>query len=454
MKKIFLFVLMFLSTLFSAQKIVGNWEGNLKTPSFELPIIIHILKGENGYQSTFDSPKQGAKDIPFNKTNFNDGKLHLEHSSLHISYDGILKNDEIIGTFQQNGMRFPMNLKPLKKEFNFHRPQTPKPPFDYHSQEVSFKNKTEGNLLAGTLVTPKNTTNKDFPIVVMITGSGKQDRNETLFQHQPFWVIADYLAQKGIGSLRLDDRGVGKSEKGKDGATSTDFAGDIASAVDFLNQQKFTNIGLLGHSEGGMIAPMVALQNKNVKFQILLAAPGIPIKELMLIQNEKMASLNGVPPSTIAENKLINTQIYDFVLHYQGENLKSDLKDFIATTMKDKLSENQLTQFAENQSESISNPWFRYFIQFNPDDYLSKTEIPTLALNGKLDVQVTAKENLEGIEKSLQKARSKKLKIIAFDKLNHLFQTAKTGSPTEYAEIEETIAPKVLETITQWIHSL
>ncbi|PIE50264.1 MAG: alpha/beta hydrolase [Flavobacteriales bacterium] len=445
MKNKLLLVLVFISSFLSAQNIVGSWEGTLKVSNVELPLIIHIQREDGNYTSTFDSPKQGAKGIPLTTTSFENGKLHLEAQKFNISYDGRLEFDTIKGEFKQNGMTFPLELKRMNQPFSFNRPQTPKPPFHYNEKEVFIKNNIEGNQLAGTLVTPKNTKNKNFPILVMITGSGSQDRNETLFGHQPFWVIADYLAQKGIGSLRLDDRGIGKSEKGKKGATTADFATDISSAVDYLVAQNFTNIGLLGHSEGGMIAPMVAIKNPKVKFQILLSAPGVPIKDLMIKQTSMLTNTSNM------ESK--NSQLYDFIIHYQGKNLKTDIEKWIRQNFINDIPKEQLNAFAKQQSQMLSHPWFVYFIQFNPDDYLAKTKIPTLALNGSLDRQVSAKENLNGITKSLQKANNQNFKIVEIKGLNHLFQTAKTGHPNEYAEIEETFSPKALKMISDWVLS-
>lgn len=446
MKNQFILTLLFISSFLSAQNIIGSWEGKLNVFNNELPLIIHIKKENNTYTSTFDSPKQGAKDIAFDVTQFENGKLHLEASSYSMLYDGVLEDNIIKGTFQQNGMSFPLDLEPLENDYTLNRPQTPQPPFDYHTEEVLFKNNKEGNQLAGTLVEPKNAKGKNFPMVIMITGSGAQDRNETIFEHQPFLVIADYLAQHGIGSLRLDDRGIGLSEKGKTEATTADFATDISSAVDFLNDKGYTNIGLLGHSEGGIIAPMVALNNKKVKFQILMAAPGIKIKDLMLLQNKEVMKAYGVSESQIIVMNQQNNKVYDYLISYKGKNLKSDFSKW--------LKNNKDIFLIEDQINVLTNPWMVYFIRIHPEEYFSQIQIPTLALNGSLDLQVTSKENLAGIEKSLQKAGNKNYKIIELEGLNHLFQTAKTGNPNEYVEIEETISPKFLETIVEWIEKL
>jgi len=335
--------------------------------------------------------------------------------------------------------------KGLAEPVELKRPQTPKPPYNYFTEDVTLKNETEGNLLAGTIAAPSE--NMDIPVFVMITGSGAQNRNSELFGHKPFLVISDYLAQKGIGTLRLDDRGIGGSEKGKEGATTADFAGDISSAVNFLAARGYKNIGLIGHSEGGMIAPMVGQINKNVKSMILMAGPGIPIVELMKLQTYKVSLSSGVPEEQARHAAEQNYDMYYFVKDYKGTELEKDLRKYIRQDnplMKDE----QITA-AVNQ---FTNPWFQYFLRFDPDTYLSKTKVLVLAINGTLDVQVTAKENLEGISQSLTKAKNKKFETKEFEGLNHLFQTAKTGSVNEYGEIEETIAPQVLEKLVDWIN--
>ncbi|WP_226063255.1 alpha/beta hydrolase family protein [Kaistella polysaccharea] len=446
-KFIILILLIFFQNIFS-QNITGSWYGNLDVQGQKLPLIFHIDKDGNGFKSTFDSPTQGAKEIPIQNTLFENNELTFNASNLGITFKGKLNAQKIEGIFSQSGMNFPLILTRNEETTIVNRPQTPKPPFNYSSDDVTFKNDTEGNLLAGTLATPKN-FKKNQPILVMITGSGAQDRNEEMFEHQPFLVIADDLAKKGIATLRLDDRGIGGSEKGKDGATSADFATDINSAVDYLVKKGYKNIGLIGHSEGGMIAPMVAEMNKSVKFLVLLAAPGIPILDLVLDQNKKLAESANLPQTAVDEVLSIKAKTFTYAQLYTGKDFKGDLRRY--------LDENYPNMPKEEKSaylDQMSSAWFRYFIKFNPDDYLSKVKIPVLAVDGSLDMQVSAKENLAGIRKSLTKAGNKHFEIVEFEGLNHLFQTATTGNPSEYGQIEETFSPKVLDKISSWILAL
>lgn len=327
------------------------------------------------------------------------------------------------------------------------RPQEPQPPYPYFTRDITLKNEKEGNLLAGSIFAPSDS--KEEPILVMITGSGLQNRDEELFGHKPFLVIADYLARNGIATLRMDDRGIDGSEMGKYGPTSEDFAGDISSAVNFLFDQGYRNIGLIGHSEGGMIAPMVSRMNKKVKFMILLAGPGIPIPELMKLQTYRVNLAMGSPETDAREAAESNQKLYSYINQYKGKNFENDLSDFLQS-QNPGMDAEQL----KASVDQVNNPWFKYFLAFNPDKYLKKVKVPVLALNGDKDVQVTAKENLAGIQRSLRKARNKNFEIVEMPGLNHLFQTAKTGSIAEYGELEETISPAVLEKIVEWMKAL
>ncbi len=439
-----------------AQSLEGSWAGHLDLPGIKLPLTLHIRETGDSLSATLDSPAQGAYGIPANSTRRVSGRLVFEIQKLGASYEGTIHADSINGTFSQKGMKFALTFFKAGKEIEstMKRPQTPAPPFPYSIEEVSFVNPSEGNILAGTLTTPKEKNN--FPLVVMITGSGPQDRDETIFGHKPFWVIADHFTRNGIGVLRLDDRGVGGSAKGKEGATSADFATDINAAVNYLNNRGFHDIGLVGHSEGGMIATMVATQNKLVKFIVLLAGPGIPNKELMELQTEAVAKASGSPASAVAKNMAISKEIYQTLINYQGKDLEGDVRKLMDTGMSEisQLPESQRKEVVDQQVKMITSPWFLYFIRFDPQVNLQKIKIPVLALNGGLDVQVTPKENLAGIKKSLEVADNKNFTVRELPGLNHLFQQAKTGAPVEYAQIEQTISPEVLDIMTHWILSL
>jgi pimeloyl-ACP methyl ester carboxylesterase len=401
---------------------------------------------------------QGAKGIPIAETTFINNELQIAAPNLNLKFSGLFKGETIEGTFVQNGGSIPLVLSRKSNETPaLKRPQEPKAPFDYPIEEVVFVNAKDKNTLAGTLTLPKN--KKDFPVVVIITGSGSQNRDSEIFGHKPFAVIANDFALKGIGVLRLDDRGVGGSSKGTPEDTSANYATDIATAVDFLSTKGFKNIGLVGHSEGGLIAPMVAVKNKNVQFVISLAGPGIPIDQMMLLQTQSIAKSQGATTTQIEASTAFNKKIYDYIINYKGTNLQADFQPYIKeelkkTTKNQVLTENQIDEFVTQQTRSVTSPWYVYFLKFNPDLYWSKIKIPVLALNGSLDMQVKATENLAGIQASLAKAGNKKATIKELSGLNHLFQEAKTGSTAEYSSIEQTIAPVLLDTMSNWILGL
>jgi pimeloyl-ACP methyl ester carboxylesterase len=337
------------------------------------------------------------------------------------------------------------------------RPQTPQPPFNYKIEEVSFSNPIDKNILAGTLTTPSN--KKQFPIVVLISGSGQQNRDSEIFGHKEFWVIADDFAKKGIGVLRVDDRGTGGSNGATQTMTTQNFVGDTNAAVEFLTQKGFTNIGLAGHSEGGVIAPMVASQNNKVKFVIAMAGPGIPGDELLLLQTNAIAKASGATDEELVSNAETNRKIYAVVKNYNGPDLKGELKKVLADEMNKLPKEQQpdaaeMEKTIEQESSKIAIPWVAYFMRINPDTYWSKLKIPVLALNGSKDLQVLPKENLAGIKASLEKAKNKNFEIQEFPNLNHLFQEANTGLIEEYGQIEQTISPKVLDAMSTWILTL
>lgn len=427
-----------------AQEITGSWQGELDVQGMKLPLVFHIKKDGEKLISTLDSPKQGATNIPVNTTSYTADQLALELPSLGISYSGKVTNESINGTFKQGGMELPLILSKIKGDGlapKLNRPQTPKAPFTYKTEEITFINSSDKNTLAGTLSEPNN-FNKKQPILIMITGSGKQNRDEELFGHKPFAVIADDFAKKGIATLRIDDRGIGGSSKGSNEDTSFNFATDINAAVLFLKAKGFENIGLIGHSEGGMIAPIVANTNKDVKFLVLMAGPGQPINELLVQQIYLGGKLAGMSEEELQKSNQINRIKFDFIKNYKGTSFDADFDNFIKTTGE---------AVAEDEKKQMKNAWFRYFIAFNPDEYVSKVKIPVLAINGSLDFQVPAKENLEAIKKSFTKAKNKNFETYEFQGMNHLFQECKTGSFAEYADIEQTISPKVLDKMSSWI---
>lgn len=440
-----------------AQDITGQWNGVLKVQGIHLRLVFNVMQTENGYSSTIDSPDQGAKGIPVTQTTFENPKITFVVNNLTIEYTGELKDDEIIGIFKQGGQEFPMNLsrEAIEKEI-IKRPQEPIKPYPYSSEEVTFDNTKANNTLSGTLTLPKNGAN--FPVVILISGSGPQNRDEELLGHKPFLVISDYLTKNGIGVLRYDDRGVGQSTGNFETATSADFATDVESAITYLKTRKEINtnkIGLIGHSEGGLIAPMVAAKSKDVSFIVLLAGPGISGYDIILLQTELINKANGADESKLQKELAFLKGSLDMVVKGSDlEKIKTKLIDSIQNQIIEQpelVPEEMKAEDVKQFVETFTTPWFHYFLKFNPSSVLMNVKCPVLAINGEKDLQVPPKENLSAIENALMKGGNKNITIKEFPNLNHLFQEAQTGSPTEYATIEQTFSPDALEVIASWI---
>jgi uncharacterized protein len=322
---------------------------------------------------------------------------------------------------------------------------------------VTFSNSKANVSLAGTLTLPQKEGR--FPVAILITGSGPQNRDEELLGHKPFLVLADYLTRHGIAVLRYDDRGVGQSTGDFKDATSADFATDVESAIAYLKTRKEINqtkIGLIGHSEGGLIAPMVASKNNDIDFIVLLAGTGIRGDKLLLMQQELILKASGVPDSEIKKNKAINAGAFQVILESKDtQTLRTNLTKYLTETLqKDSASKPaNLTEaaFIELQLNQLASPWMAYFVKYDPASSLEKVKCAVLAVNGSKDLQVPAKENLAAIGQSLQKGGNKKVTLIERPNLNHLFQESTSGLPAEYATLEQTISPVALEKITEWI---
>lgn len=339
------------------------------------------------------------------------------------------------------------------------RPQEPLKPYSYYSENIIFENKQAGINLAGTLTLPQK--KGVYPAVILISGSGPQDRNEELAEHKPFLVLSDYLTRNGIAVLRYDDRGTAFSEGDFNSATSLDLATDVESAVAYLKKRKEIdkkNIGLIGHSEGGLLAPLVAVESKDVAFILMLAGPGIPGDKILLLQQQLIAEASGVSKEEIKATKRINKEIFKIVKKSSDiEQLKNDLRNhlekFLAQNPKLKKPYGMTDdEFINLQIKTYTTPWMQYFINYNPASTLKKVKIPVLALNGEKDLQITPKENLSAIKKALQIAKNKNVTVKELPSLNHLFQEADTGAPQEYQLIEQTYSPTALTAILNWLN--
>lgn len=458
MKKIYSFIFFFVTTITFSQDISGDWYGNLSAMGSEINFVFQINKNSESYSGLMSVPQQNANEIPLSSVTYTDNTLILKFNPAGLNYSGQINNRQIEGTFSQNGMNFPLILtreKPKAKIMN--RPQEPKAPFPYESEEVQFENSAENISLAGTFTYPKA---KNFPVVILISGSGQQDRNAEIFGHKPFWVIADYMTRNGIGVLRLDDRGVGKSGGDPSKSTSLNFATDIEAAFEYLKKNPIVNakkIGLIGHSEGGMIATIAAAKNPTFQFIVMMAAPGIPCDELLLEQSYSIGKSSGMNEKELLETKKINQQIYTVVKSEKSnETALAELENFLFEMYKEDTTFNSLEEknkktVIHQQINPLLTPWYRYFIRYRPEVNLEKITCPVLVLNGENDLQVLPQTNVEGIKKALLKAQNKSVTTKVYPNLNHLFQESKTGNIEEYGTIEQTFSPQVLQDIKDWI---
>lgn len=445
----------------------GHWQGQVEIPGQPLGVNIHLEAADDGWRGTIDIPAQGARNIPL-------GGVAVEGSAVRFAiagvpgnptFEGTVAGDGVTGTFSQGGATFPFTLErsaaapePLK------RPQTPTPPFPYTVEEVTFGH---GDVtLAGTLTLPKG--DGPFPGAVLVSGSGPQDRDETLFDHKPFLVIADHLTRAGIAVLRYDDRGIGESGGDFATATSADFADDALAAVHFLADRAETDptgVGIIGHSEGGLVGPMAAASEAGgdrVAFVVMMAGLGVSGAEILPAQTAAIAKANGANPMAATAQAAALSRAIEVVVGSASveearatlwQQAEEQIQAMRPADAPQGLNEQERAAI-QAQIDGITTPWSVFFLKFDPATALEKVKVPVLAINGSLDTQVLPEQHLPVIENVLTEAGNEQVTVKTFEGLNHLFQNAESGSPMEYAEIEETLAPEVLETITEWILAL
>lgn len=453
--KAFIFTLIFFvsASLFS-QDLKGTWNGNLDINGISLAIVVNI----NGFSAdsiTMDSPEQSAFGIKVDKAEFGDNGFKLEIISLKASLIGENPvGDSIKCEFTQYGTSFPLTLKrgnyvPKPKK------QDPKD-FPYIVEEVEIFNPETNVKLAGTLTAPYDY--KCDKIVILVSGSGLQNRNEEILGHKPFLVLSDYLTRNGIAVIRYDDRGFAKSTGDATNATTYDLSLDAESVVKYIkndSQLKNMKVGIIGHSEGGMIAPMVAARNSNVDFVVMLAGPAVNIWQLMARQNYDVLKSNGIPEDIAKQYAQLASKTYK-ILNEKKSNI-DDKKAKVRTIMNEmeKLAPSGYDEETlQANLDGLFTPWMSYFIDFNPQDYLCKVKVPVLALNGDKDVQVYSKDNLAGVEKAMKKAKNSNYQILELKGLNHLFQKCIFGSPNFYGRNEETFNEDAMKTIAEWIKGI
>lgn len=447
-----LFALTLGNTFLSAQNIIGSWQGELSVQGTKLPLVFNIKRVNDSLNVTMDSPMQKTKNIPTTYSKFENNQLSIKAIQLMLQYHGQLINDSVFeGTFIQGGTSFPLKL--TRGTFLLNPPQEPQPPFPYNSEDVVFENKKEGFELAGTFSYPREGQN--FPAVILITGSGPQNRDEEILGHKPFLIISDYLTRKGIAVLRFDDRGVGQSKGDITSATTKDLSVDVRSAFEYLKTREEvdpTRIGLLGHSEGGCIAFMLAAEYDDVSFIVSMAGGAIRGDSLLKEQRYLIGITSGQNRETLQANEQLILAAMDYSKNKNQQEISEELDAFIDSSImplvatflnNDGLSKGVL----KREVLKILSPWMQYFMKYDPSVDIRKIKCPIFALNGNKDLQVKSSSNLSSIKSNAPHAVVKE-----YENLNHLFQTCNTGLPSEYGNIEETIAPQVLKDISDWIN--
>jgi fermentation-respiration switch protein FrsA (DUF1100 family) len=442
--------------------IAGTWLGTLSVPGQELRIVFNIASVDGGLTATMDSPDQGATGIPTERVTFENGTLVIEVPAVPGGgrYQGSVSGDgqSIEGSWSQGTASIPVVLRKVDDVETPARPQEPAEPYPYLAEAVTYENPAADLTLSGTLTLPEGL--RPFPAVVLVTGSGPQDRNETVMGHRPFLILADHLTREGIAVLRYDDRGVGESTGDFGAATSKDFASDALAGVRYLKARSEIDpgrIGLIGHSEGGLIAPLVAAESDEVAFIVLLAGPGITGEEIILLQSELIGRAQGLSDEQISRNLKAQGMIFELVT---GTDNPASVRDEVRQILVDLLEamseeERQAAGFTEAaipaQLAQVTSRWMHFFLTYDPVPTLQRVTVPVLAINGEKDLQVPPGPNLAAIESALRRGANPDFETAELAGLNHLFQTAETGAPSEYSRIEETMAPVALTTVSAWI---
>lgn len=455
--KYFIVALLLLPTFLFSQ---SNWDGQWKTKVSSLDLYIVI--SESGSEVQLTIPGQGLVGLVADNSEVDGERIDFFYRAVNATFYGNIVRDSIVGTWTQGGKKTDMIFERSQDDLSFNRPQIPQEPFPYKVETVVVKKTDTSPRISGTLTMPEG--EGPFPALILISGSGPQNRDSEIFEHKPFLVLADYFTRKGYAVMRYDERGVGLTGGKFKGATTADFAIDAESVFQFLSKRediKKDKIGLVGHSEGGLIAPQVAVNNKDVAFLVLLAGPGILPKDIMTYQMRNQFGKLDISSDAKKKTNIFVEEMME-ILSSKASNDKVIAKyEAASNAFYFSMKEEDRTKFGASEelfyfsmAPIFFDPWMRYFLQVDPSDNLKKVQVPVLAINGKKDRQVTAKENIKGIKAALKAGGNKQFKTKCFKNLNHLFQTSKTGEPSEYMSIEETFNEEAMSYVLEWMNGL
>ena len=458
-------VLLLLSTIafYSAmcQDISGKWKGVVRVKKTKFNVVFRFVKTPNGYITTLDSPDYGAKGYPINSVKVNHGQLEMAMSIVRIEYSGKILSNAIHGSLAFNGRHYPMWLTRVTDPVPDTKVKPAKPAYSFYTENVTFINPKSKILLAGTLTLPKKTGN--FPIVVLVSGYGPDDRDAEKYLHKPFQVLAEYLTMNGIGVLRYDDRGVGQSKGEFRTATTEDFKTDVESAMEYLKKRPEVDkkkMSLIGQGEGGLIAAMIASKSNDIKCIAMLGAPGMRGDNLMIHKARTIAAASGASEEDVVKiNKIYSKTFRIITDSLETRVMKEEVTDFLNMSFKKIPLSNgkpkgmSFDQYVDTKVDELTNPWMLQYIKIDPAAYFETVKCPVLVLHGEKDLEVPTELNTLAIKNAFNKAQNNEVTIKVLPKLNHLFQECKTGLPDEYPSITEIISTSALDELSEWFNN-
>jgi len=440
-----------------AKTVEGDWQGSVSDGTSELRIIIQIVKRGNGFAGTFQVPDRSADILPMKTIIVQNESMHFSFDATTVWWEGKLNDagTQLNGIWSNGVGTFTLNFTRNGVATERTRPQEPKKPYPYAEQEIRFTNFQTQFKLGATITLPS--TPGPYPAVVLLSGTGQLDRDAKLYDHKPFWILADVLTRRGIAVLRIDDRGVGSSAGEADRATIPDYASDLVAGIAYLKTRadiKHDKIGLVGFGEGGVIAPMAAVESKSVAFIVLLADVGVDGRKTLIARSDAQSKTDGATEEELKAYRHFQMRALSLLV---ADHNPASANAALATAITQEIAKipearrPKVLGVMYEMANSYSTPWMRSFIALDPTPTLAQITCPVLALHGDKDSEMSADLHLHAIETTLKNAGNKDVTATTIKGVNHMMQTCKTGATTEYQELEETLSPLVLKMVGDWI---